>query len=306
MSARRWTAPGYTDVRELRRDASGTVVLAEHDQSGSAVAVTYLTEELRRRTGFLEGVRREAELLGRVDSPQVVRLWEYVQEPEGVAIVTELVDGVSLRRVLDDRGPTTPEAALLMLEGALLGLRAAHACGVVHGDHRPEKVLVTAAGECVLTDVGITGRAGRSVLASGTPAYLAPERWTGAAATPQSDLYAATVSFVECLLGHPPYSAVEPVLARHQHENAPVPVDDVPRPVRRLVLRGMAKLPADRPADAAEFLAELDDAARAGYGDGWDERGRRSLAERTRRLALLFPRPAGTWATGRPERTRRR
>ncbi|WP_167444454.1 protein kinase domain-containing protein, partial [Streptomyces diastatochromogenes] len=137
-----WAVPGYTESLELGSGASGRVVLAVHEGTGLPVAVKYLSESLRTRPGFVHEFRAEARLLGGLESPYVAGLYEYVESPDGAAIVMELVDGVSLRDLLARRGPLDPEAALVILKGSLLGLADAHRIGVVHRDYKPENVLV--------------------------------------------------------------------------------------------------------------------------------------------------------------------
>jgi tRNA A-37 threonylcarbamoyl transferase component Bud32 len=247
-----WTVPGYTEQRALGRGASGRVVLAIHDRSGRQVAIKYLVDELVRDEGFLARFRQEAQLLLELNDPHVVRLIEYVEDPgRGAAIVMELVPGGSLYEMIDKTGPTSPEAALTVLKGSLLGLAAAHEMGVVHRDYKPENVLVDMSGNSKLSDFGIAVKAGRRVPSAGTPLYMAPEQWAGEPASPATDIYAATAVFYECLTGTTPYTGRIGQL-RREHETADVPVEEVDFPVRGLVRRGMAKDPQDRPADATQ------------------------------------------------------
>lgn len=190
-----WSVSGYVELKELGTGASGRVVLAEHEATGTKVAIKYLAGHLCEDPEFLEAFRREALVLAEVDDPEIARLYEYIQGPQGSAIVMELVDGVALRVILREHGPTEPQSALAVLKGSLLGLAAAHALGVVHRDYKPENVLVDRQGYSKLADFGIAGRAGRVGIYAGTPPYMAPEQWAGAPASPSTDIYAATATF---------------------------------------------------------------------------------------------------------------
>ncbi|WP_406004801.1 serine/threonine protein kinase [Streptomyces sp. NBC_00637] len=284
-----WAVPGYTESRELGSGASGRVVLGVHEETGVPVAVKYLSESLRTRPGFLRDFRAEARLLGGLRSPYVTGLYEYVESPDGAAIVMELVDGVSLRTLLSSQGPLGPEAALVILKGSLLGLADAHGIGVVHRDYKPENVLVVPDGSSKLVDFGIAVDAGTSAGVAGTPSYMAPEQWTGAPASPAADVYAVTATFFECLTGHKPYGGQNLAELALQHIDAPVPAEEAPAAVRELVRRGLAKDPEERPAQAEEFVTELEAAAGAAYGPDWEERGRGRLAALVALLPLLLP-----------------
>jgi serine/threonine-protein kinase len=284
-----WKVPGFTEQRLLGSGGFGEVVLARHDGSGTLVAIKYLRQNLLSDAEFTELFRAEAAVLATVDDPNVVRLYEYVESPQGAAIVMELVDGVSLRDILIHQGATTAEAALVVLQGSLLGLAAAHQRGVVHRDYKPENVLVNGDGASKLTDFGIAARAGDSPIPAGTMMYAPPEQFSGTPASPASDVYAATATFYECLVGRPPFTGDSGERLLYQHLAEPVPLEPVPEPLRPLVTAGMAKDPGDRPADASTFVTELKAIAAGACGRDWEQRGRSQLGEAALLLAALWP-----------------
>jgi eukaryotic-like serine/threonine-protein kinase len=283
-----WNIPEYTELKAIGTGGFGEVVLARHNASGTLVAIKYLRAELLADPDFQRMFRDEAQVLASIGDQNVVRLYEYVESSAGAAIVMELVEGVSLREILTHQGAATPEAALVVLQGSLLGLAAAHRRGIVHRDYKPENVLVNGDGASKLTDFGLATRAGDRPLAAGTLRYSPPEQIDGAAASPAGDVYAATATFYECLTGHPPFSG-EPDELLQQHRAAPVPLEPVPGPLRALVAAGMAKDPGSRPGDATAFVDRLRSVASGAYGADWERRGRSRLGEAALLLAALWP-----------------
>ncbi|WP_200827691.1 serine/threonine-protein kinase [Thermomonospora echinospora] len=281
-----WRVSGFREVRELGRGAQGRVVLARHEQAGTPVAIKYLAAEASEddRGRF----RHEAQMLGRVSSPHVARLYRLVESEHGTALVMEAVDGVSLKEILARYGALEPEAALTVLKGSLLGLATAHAVGVVHRDYKPANVMVPADGRSKLIDFGIAVSSG-AASAAGTPYYMAPEQWNREPATPATDVYAATCVFYECVTGHRPFEAGERLALMALHGSAPVPLEDVPEPLRPLVVQGMAKQAEQRPPGAMAFIEELERLARRVYGPDWEARGVRAMATTAVALAALFP-----------------
>jgi len=274
-----WVVRGYVHERELGHEGFGRTVMATQRDSGRRVVIKYLTPRRFASQDFLWGFRFKAEALKSVNVPQLVRVLDYVEEPgAGAALVMELVDGISLRQMIARHGAMAPEAALAVLKESLLGLASAHALGVVHGDYKPENVLVDGAGNGKLFNFGMVVKAGRRVPSASTALYRAPEQWEGSEPTKATDIYAAAAVFFECLTGKTPFSG-SVGQQRKQHLFAALQVDDVQGPLRRLVARGMAKFPAARPA-AATLLVELEETAAAAYGPQWEARGRNQLAER--------------------------
>jgi hypothetical protein len=113
-------------------------------------------------------------------------------------------------------------------------------------------------------------------------------------------VYAATATFYECLAGHPPFTGKTTEVLLRQHQSAPVPLEPVPAALRPLVAAGMAKDPAERPADATTFVTRLRAAASESCGPDWEDRGRSHLGEAALLLAALWPSAllAALWPSG--------
>ena len=292
-----WAVPGYVEDRLLGHGVSGRVVAATSETTGQRVAIKYLNANLARDPMFLGDFRYAAERLRSLDAAHMVRIFDYAEQPgQGAAVVMQLVDGVSLREMIKRRGPLGPRAALVVLKDSLLALAAAHSRRVAHRDIKPDNVLVDARGWCTLTDFGVAVKTDRQMPAAGTPAYMAPELWSGAPNVPSTDMYAATAVLFESVTGEPPFSGRLGQL-RQQQEIAPVPVDRVDQPLRGLVAWGMAKNPADRPRSASSYINELEALAHTAYGPDWEEQGRLELAERVDAVLPLLAGGGGGSAT---------
>ncbi|HEY2705391.1 MAG TPA: hypothetical protein VGL20_17040, partial [Candidatus Dormibacteraeota bacterium] len=291
---------GYTVLGVIDDGPSGPVTVARPPRGGAAVAVVLLPHpvdpSLLERLGPLRGLRNR----------NLAALVDWAETEEGVLIIGELVDGVSLRALLDATGLLPVEAALVVLRDSLLAAAAANDAGLPRGDQRPETVVLTRRGEARLLQVGLTTVA--------TAPYLAPEVWQGGPATPASDVYAATALLVECLGGGPPFGGdADTGELRDRHLGAPIPVERVPEALRGLVRHGLDKDPHQRCAEARLLLLELAATAGGALGAGWERRGREQLAAAVRPLEFLFPPPrllggapaaGGAAADGRRDRRR--
>lgn len=257
----------------------GTVHLGFDPGTGERVAIKVLDwpEQGWRRQMF----RAEAAALRSVDHPNVVRIRDVIDTPELAALVTDYVEGASLRRVLEEAGPLDGPQALSVLTGALQGLAAVHATGLVHADLKPENVLLDSTGTSRLIDFGLTGPprqlAGPDTWI-GTPAYLAPEVVLGQHIDQRSDLYATAVMLFELLCGRPPYVGPNPVMTALLHVQSPIPdlqrlhpgVSDA---LAGLCAQDLAKNPAERHQNTRAFLTSLNIAATQSYGAEWAAAG---------------------------------
>jgi hypothetical protein len=266
---------GYDIRGVLGTGATGVVYLAQQVGTDRPVAVKQLARQLASDPVFRSRFRDEARLLARLDHPNIVRAYDFVERDSEAFLVTEYVAGASLREVLRRAGPLTTPQAFGVLRGALLGLSEAHRVGLVHRDLKPENVLVDRDGTSKLADFGLAAPSGSAGDAgSGSPAYMSPEAIRGAQIDARSDIYAAGALLHELLTGRVPYPATSTLAQQRRHLDDPVPDPRTLRPAltaasAEVVMRAMAKDPADRYATAEGFLTALDIAARSEDGDDW-------------------------------------
>lgn len=225
-----------------------------------------------------EQLLAEAAALQSVDSPHTLRVVDVVDDAGVLALVTDLVPGVSLRQVLDEHGTLSGQDALVVLRDAALGLAAVHAAGLVHGDVKPANVLVEASGSSRLIDFGLAalpGWVGEDALSPwGSPAYAPPEQVAHGFRDHRSDIYSLTVTLFEVLCGQRPFTGdtVDEVRSKHVSEPLPDPRLFEPRlgdGLTQLLMWGLAKDPDQRPQDVGTWLQYLEAAAEAKYGAGW-------------------------------------
>lgn len=202
----RLVAGRYRITGRLGRGGMGTVWRADDELLGRQVAVKELHAE-----GEEDRALREARTVARIRHPNVIVLFDVVEQDGCPWIVMELVDGRSLADVLAQDGPLPPREAARVGAAVTGALRAAHERGVLHRDIKPGNVLVEhGTGRIVLTDFGIARVAGATTLTKagdfvGSPEYTAPERMSGQAAGPASDLWSVGVLLCAAVVGRSPF-----------------------------------------------------------------------------------------------------
>jgi serine/threonine-protein kinase len=263
----------------LGAGATGTVFRGRHVALPRKVAVKVLHDDVASEPTMLARFRREAEAAGRLHHPNLSGVIDFGATAAGSPlIVMDLVEGPSLRAILD-AGEPMPRARLLHLVRHILrGLDHAHAAGLVHRDLKPDNVIVArddhGGDEPRIVDFGIAalwtdeatsgGRLTETGTLLGTPVYMAPEQARGERVDPRVDLFALGVMMFEILAGTAPFdgSALEIVVANMEQDLPPIaaraPHAQV-EPVIELFLRKLAaRDPARRFASADAALAVLD------------------------------------------------
>jgi serine/threonine protein kinase len=232
------------------------------------VAIKVLRAEMDHQPGVRRRFEAEARMAAQLVHPNVVTVFDSGEDRSRPFIVMERLSGWTLRDQLD-QGRLSITAVHTLAEQILAALSAAHAAGILHRDIKPGNILIGPDGQWKVADFGIAKAAElpaaddtASGLVRGTPAYLAPERFYGAAATVQADLYALGAVLYESLAGH------KPLQAPHNGAWATTALTMPPVPLRsartgvdaalaRAVERCLRKDPAERFLSAPDMMAAL-------------------------------------------------
>src|SRR5262245_102654 len=259
----------YRLDRRLAQGGMAEVWLATDLALDRKVALKWLKPSLATDPVVAERFRREAIAVARLTHPNIVAVHDVFEEDGRQAVVMQLVDGKSLRQLLDVQTRLSPELTIHIGICVAAALDAAHRAGFVHRDVKPGNILVTPDGRVLLTDFGIAkglDGSGEDLTSDnvmmGTAKYLSPEQVRGRKLDGRADLYSLGLVLYECLAGRVPFlgeTDADTALARLQRD----PTDlarlrpTVPRGLVNLIHRLLARNPNHRPATGAELRAEL-------------------------------------------------
>ncbi len=234
------------------------------------VAAKQVSSHLADNPGFVEQFRREARVLAKLGSEQqgIVTIHDLLEDPHGLFIVMEFVEGETLEQLLISRGrplATKPTSQLLWrLAGAM---SAVHTAGIVHRDLKPSNVIVNDELKPTITDFGVAASlSGQTSMLMGTTKYMAPELFGGGKVDGRTDMYSLGFIVYELLLGRERFNEIfvditrdpriSPVRWMKWHGNESVSAPDlhvvnpaIPRPLSMIVAKMMAKAPDERYAD---------------------------------------------------------
>jgi len=259
----------YVVEGEVGHGGMGVVFRARDLRHSRLVAIKVLRLEIAAAVGS-ERFEREIQIEAQLQHPHIVPLYDSGFADGMQYFVMPFIEGETLRTRLQRDGPLPLDEALRMAEQVADALGHAHARGVVHRDIKPENILLTN-GHAQVADFGVarvTYERGEAYftatgLALGTPSYMSPEQATASARLDgRSDLYSLSCVLFEMLTGEPPFSgaSAQVIISKHLLESPPsveVQRPTVPPAVSAALLKGLAKVPADRFATAAEFRDAL-------------------------------------------------
>ncbi|MEO6773681.1 MAG: serine/threonine-protein kinase [Kofleriaceae bacterium] len=250
---------------QLGAGGMGQVFAVDHPVAGP-LAVKVLQSHLLREPLFIERVANEGRAAARVRHDNVVRVVDHGRTSAGVPYVAMArVRGVSLLALIQREGLLSLPRIRTVAAQVLAGLAAIHRAGLVHADLKSDNLLVDG-DQLTIIDFGLAREASCADrhLISGTPEYMAPELIRGESITAAADLYSVGVILYELLTGTTPFGggSAATIFERHLHDevvppSARCPDRAIPAALDALVVRALAKHPADRHADADELLEAL-------------------------------------------------
>jgi serine/threonine-protein kinase len=251
----------YEVLSVLGQGGMGAVFRVRDRELDAEVALKLLTAPLPGADAGATALRQEIRLARMITHANVVRVHDFGESSGSRFLTMEYVPGTTLRELLDRKSALDLAPALQIAKQICRGLVAVHRAGIVHGDLKPQNVMVMASGLVKLMDFGVARAGVASDPGSpivGTPLYMSPEQVRGAEIDERSDLYSAGVVLFEIFTGRTPFRSHDSVELMGLHVNEPPPSPrsvrpDLPETLSQLILSCLDKAKLRRPGSAAEL-----------------------------------------------------
>ena len=269
----------YEILEEVGLGGMATVYKAKDHVLNRLVAVKVLKDEFTTDTDFIKRFNTEAQAAASLSHPNIVSIYDVGHEDENnlYYIVMELVQGKTLKEIINDEGALSWKWAVNIAMQIASALELAHKNGIIHRDIKPHNIIITEDGIAKVTDFGIAKAVSNSTITAfgttiGSVHYFSPEQAKGGFTDAKSDLYSLGVVMYEMLTGKVPFDADTPVSValKHMQEDPKEPIElnpEIPTAVNQIVMKAMQKEPSARYQSATEMLHDLSKALKDPDGD---------------------------------------
>jgi formylglycine-generating enzyme required for sulfatase activity/serine/threonine protein kinase len=266
----RFTTPGklggFVLLKELGKGEMGATYKAYEKSLGRYVAIKVMHEALGEDPSRVESFMSEGRALASLDNPNIVRVFSLGQEKAQPYIVMELIAGGGMEKQFSQAHPLDEVRTLEIITGVARALRAANEIGLIHGDVKPENIMLSEKGRPKLVDFGIARFGGGKISegdALGTPHYAAPEQVQRSSVDHRGDIYSLGATMYHALAGVPPFTGDSLMKVLYARIEGPVPDISETCPIGlhretvEVLTRMLQKDPADRYATYNELLKDL-------------------------------------------------
>ena len=259
----------YRIVKLIGQGGMARVYLATDQQNGGSVAIKIMKAELSNDQEFIKRFDTEARAASSLDHPNIVKVLDHGQDGELRYIVQELVEGQTLKALIDHRGPLPWTVAVPLTIQIGLALEHAHRHGVVHRDIKPHNILLTEDMVAKVTDFGIARAVNTNTITLtsgitlGSVHYFSPEQARGSIVSEKSDIYSLGVMLYEMVTGQVPFDGETSVAIaiKHLQEMPPLPSainQNIPPGLDNIIQKCIQKSPDNRYNDVRQLVDELD------------------------------------------------
>lgn len=255
----------YEILEKVGSGGMADVFRAKCHRLNRYVAIKILKQDYSEDTKFVTKFRGEAQAIAGISHPNIVGIYDVGEENGMYYIVMELVDGITLKKYIEEKGKLSVKEAVGIALQIANGLEAAHSNHIIHRDIKPQNILIARDGTAKVTDFGIAKAASSNTItanAMGSVHYISPEQARGGYSDEKSDIYSLGVTMYEMLSGTLPFngeSTVAIALAHIQEEAVPLAALDatIPKGISNIVNKCMQKKTELRYSCVADLIADL-------------------------------------------------
>lgn len=229
------------------------------------VAIKLLKEEFSSDSGFVSKFKMEAQAAARLSHPNIVNIYDVVDEGNLHYIVMELIEGITLKNYISKKGCLDVKEAIGVAMQVAQGIAAAHEQGIIHRDIKPQNIIIARDGKVKVADFGIARAASSQTLSAtavGSVHYISPEQARGGYSDVRSDIYSLGITMYEMVAGRVPFQGDNTVTVALAHLETPITPpsyynEDIPIGLENIILKSTEKKPEYRYGSMVELIADL-------------------------------------------------